>query len=160
MVLGIDPGYNIVGFAILEEKRGYHLRNCGVIRTDKSLSIFDRLVIIRKELLDLIGEYEIKHCAIERIYFSINKKSAIDVAQSRGVIIEAVRSKGISIYEYSPNQIKKAITGNGKADKQAIQTMVQKLLGLKEKIKQDDACDAVATAICHTQSYHLIKHIS
>ena len=159
MVLGIDPGYDIVGFAILEEKKGYHLKDCGIIRTDRNSSFFDRLVIVRKELLNLINDYKIKHCAIERIFFSINKKTAVDVAQARGVILEVVRSKGIDIYEYSPNQIKKAITGNGKANKRVVGEMVQKLLKLKEKIKQDDACDAVAAAICHTQSYHLMKYI-
>ena len=158
MILGIDPGYDITGFAVLDKGRRNRLIDCGVIRTEKGLAFFDRLVILRKELLDLIKGHRITDCAIERVYFSINKKSAIEVAGARGVTLEAIRSMGIAIYEYSPNQVKKAITGNGRADKRDMQVMVQTLLELKEAIKQDDACDAAAIAICHTQAQRAIKY--
>lgn len=160
MILGIDPGYDITGFAILKPGKQNNLIDCGVIRTEKALDFFDRLVILRRELLSIIKEHAITDCSIEEIYFSINKKTALKVAAARGVIAEAIRARGIVIEEYSPNQIKKAITGNGQAGKKEVQMMVQKLLGLKQAIKQDDACDAAAIAICHTQSNPLIKRLS
>lgn len=157
MVIGIDPGYDLIGFAVLDPSKQNQLVDCGVIHTDKKLDFFDRIVIIRKELLLILKEYAISDCSLEKVYFSINRKTAIKVVGARGVIAEAIRSQGIAIYEYSPNQIKKAITGNGHADKRDVQVMVQKLLGLKQAIEQDDACDAAAIAICHTYAYGLTR---
>ena len=152
MILGIDPGYDITGFALLNASSPYQLIDCGVIRTDKSLSFVERLVVLRQELLNLIEETKITDCGIEKVFFSVNKKSAIQVAQARGVVLEALTSLSIPIHEYTPSQIKKAITGSGRSDKKSIQLMVKKLLNLKTIIKQDDACDAAAIAICHAHA--------
>ncbi len=150
LFLGLDPGYERTGYAlILAEAKKYSLQDVGVIKTSKTLSFPERLLSLQNDLSALIQHQAIHSCAIEKIFFSSNVKTAIPVAMARGVLLVTLTSRKIAIAEYSPSQIKKAITGSGTADKKAIQLMLTRLLGLSEKILQDDAADAVAMALTH-----------
>ncbi len=147
-ILGIDPGYAIVGFAVLD-KSGHEksLIQVGVIRTDKDLPFAERLKEIFDDLTALLAEYKPDICSVEQIFFSKNVTTGIQVAQARGVILLALQNAGVEIREYSPSAMKLALTGDGKAHKAAIQKMVKLELGLAELPKPDDAADAVSLAL-------------
>ena len=149
MILGIDPGYGITGFAVIESEGQNTLIDHGTITTAANSYFYERLSEIKLGITELIKTYPITHCAIEKVYFNSNQKTATDVAQARGVIIESIYSNGVPITEYSPPQIKKAVTGTGNATKKDMQFMIQKLFNLLEPVKQDDACDAIGAAFCH-----------
>lgn len=149
-VLGIDPGTAIVGYGIIDYSlKKYEVMDYGCIFTDKSLDMEDRLVIIYDELTKLIEKFNPTHIAIEELFFFKNNKTVISVGQARGIIVLAGMKKGIKPVGYTPLQVKMGITGYGKADKKQVQTMVQKILGLKEIPKPDDAADALAIAVTH-----------
>ena len=149
-VLGVDPGIGITGYAVISCDSGKcRAKDIGVIKTPVGESLERRLLILRCELSAVLEKYKVSEASIERLYFSINKKTALDVAHARGVVMELLAGKDITVYQYSPNQVKKAITGNGKCGKSAIQKMVQKLLALPGPLNQDDAADAAANALCH-----------
>ncbi|MCK9444630.1 MAG: crossover junction endodeoxyribonuclease RuvC [Tissierellaceae bacterium] len=150
IILGIDPGIAIVGYSIVESK-GNSLKaiEFGSIKTDSKLNFPERVKIIYDRLSEIIEKYNPEDLAIEELFFNKNVKTAILVGQARGVEILAAVNKGLEVYEYTPLQIKQAIVGYGRAEKDQVQEMVKILLNLKEKPKPDDVADALAVAICH-----------
>ena len=153
IILGIDPGYAIVGFGIIEKfGSGIKVLDYGVITTPKDDPMPKRLNDIYNSLCALIEKYKPDCMAIEELFFQNNQKTAIAVAQARGVIELAGMQKIGSLYEYTPMQIKQALTGYGRADKNQIQQMVKTMLGLKGIPRPDDAADALAVALTHAQT--------
>lgn len=156
VVLGIDPGYARVGYGIIDyTKNKYRVLEYGSITTDVADSFPKRLNKIENELRDIISRYSIDSSSIEELYFNTNTKTAIKVAQARGVILNTLESCNISIYEYTPLQAKLAIVGYGRAEKAQVKEMVKKFLNLEKMPKLDDTTDALAIAICHTNCYRL-----
>lgn len=151
-ILGIDPGYAIVGFGVLNyDNYTTSVEDYGVITTPKEQEMPARLEHIFVAMQELIQTYKPDVVAIEELFFFRNLTTAIPVAQARGVIIVACKQSNIPIYEYTPLQIKQALTGNGRAEKKQIQYMVKVLLNLEKVPKPDDAADALAVAITHSQ---------
>lgn len=147
-ILGIDPGTNKIGYGIIKkDKNQFLLINYGCINI-KSKSINENLVKIQKEIEKLIQIYKPNIAAIEQIFFFKNKKTAINIAQSRGVIITTLMKANIEIKEFTPLQIKQSVCGYGKADKNQVQKMIKLIFKLKDVPKPDDAADAIATAFC------------
>lgn len=154
-IIGIDPGYAIVGYGILDYANGMFKKvNSGVILTKAKTQFEVRLQYIYAELSLILQETKPDHMAIERLYFTTNQKTAIDVAQARGVIVLAAVQNRIGVFEYTPLQIKQAIVGYGKAEKKQMINMVASILKLKEKPAIDDEADALAVAVCHAHSYN------
>ena len=152
-ILGIDPGTAIVGFSILDfENNKFKVIDFGCIYTDKDMPTEDRLCKIYSELSEIIKKYQPSEMAIEELFYFKNNKTVISVGQARGVIILCGRQNNLKINHYTPLQVKTGITGYGKAEKKQIQLMVQRILGLKEIPKPDDAADALAIAITHINS--------
>ncbi len=153
VILGIDPGYAIVGYGGIEYYNNkYHTLGYGAIITKPSQSFDLRLELIFCEINTILDKCKPDVVAIEKLYFQNNQKTAIDVAQARGVILLAVRLKNVPIYEYTPLQVKTAVTGYGKAKKEQVMDMTKRLLKLEKMPKLDDTADALAVAICHTQA--------
>lgn len=148
-IIGIDPGTGLLGFGIIETENGgkFRLVDGGVIRTPAKEDDAIRLQTIFEELTDIIASTKPSVMAVEKLYFAQNVTTAMTVAQARGVVLLAGKQAGLDIHEYTPLQIKQALTGYGRADKQQIQEMVRVMLGLKEIPKPDDCADALATAI-------------
>lgn len=152
-ILGIDPGTATTGWAVVEEKnKNPRLVACGCINTSKNKSDEERLVEIGRDLDSLIKKFRPGEAAIEDLFFFKNLKTAITVAQARGVILYEIKKNLIPLSSYTPLQVKQALTGYGRADKKQIQLMVKNILRLKCIPKPDDAADAVAIAICHLNS--------
>ncbi len=153
IILGIDPGYGILGFGVVE-KRGSSLKAIayGVIETPKVSRFPVRLKFIGEKIAELIAKYRPEAVSVEELFFQNNAKTAIMVAEARGVVLYVTESAGVPLYEYTPMQIKQAITGYGRADKQQMQNMVKLLLGLDKIPKPDDAADALAAAVTHAQT--------
>jgi len=152
-ILGLDPGTATTGYGVIEYERG-HL-SCvyyGCIKTPVGLEPAKRFNLIRKELVSIIKKYSPDRSAVEQLFFTKNVKTAISVSHARGVVLEALSAHGLPVYEYTPLQVKQAVTSYGKADKRQVQKMVQILLNLKETPKPDDAADALAVAICCAHS--------
>ena len=153
-ILGIDPGYAIVGFGVLEAQRGQaRLVRCGAINTPAGVPMPQRLVQIQEDLETLIHQFAPDVMAIEELFFNTNVTTGIGVAQARGVLLLAAERHGVPIYEYTPSQVKQAVVGYGKAEKRQVMDMTKRLLNLKAVPKPDDAADAVAIALCHARSY-------
>ncbi len=153
VVLGIDPGYAIVGFGAIEfYNYKYHTLGYGAILTQPTQSFDERLEKIFNEMNTIIEKSKPDVIAIEKLYFQNNQKTAIDVAQARGVILLSAKLKAIPIFEYTPLQVKSAVTGYGKAKKEQVMEMTKRLLKLEKMPKYDDTADALAIAICHTQA--------
>lgn len=150
-VLGIDPGTGILGFGVVEASKtdGVKLVGGGVIKTPVNQADGDRLKVIYDELSQIITELNPEVMAVEKLFFARNVSTAMSVAQARGAVLLCGRQHGLELFEYTPLQIKQALTGYGRADKQQIQAMVRAVLGLKETPKPDDCADALAVAICH-----------
>lgn len=152
-ILGIDPGYAIVGYGIIEYNAGkYYSVDYGSITTDAEMPFPMRLQHIYNELVSVIIKNDPDEMAIERLYFQNNQKTAIAVAEARGVILLASQMNNISISEYTPLQVKLAVTGYGQAKKPQVMEMTRRLLRLESVPKPDDTADALAMAICHAQS--------
>ena len=152
IVLGIDPGYAIVGWGVVRYERGrFAPLDYGAVLTPAGMDFSRRLEIIYDELLALIDRAKPDALAVEKLYFKNNQKTAIDVAQARGVILLAAKKRGVPLYEYTPLQVKSAVTGYGQAEKPQVMEMTRRLLGLREVPKPDDTADALAIAICHGQ---------
>lgn len=150
VIFGIDPGYAIVGCGVVRYERGnFTLLGYGAVTTDKDMNFNDRLVKIYDGICELLDRFKPDAVSIERLYFNTNQKTAIDVAQARGVIVLAVHQRGIPIYEYTPLQVKQSIVGYGRAEKNQVQEMTKLFLHLDKIPKPDDAADALAMAICH-----------
>lgn len=150
-ILGIDPGYGIVGYGIIDSNVGIDVVDYGVISTPKELSLPDRLEVIYSSLQSLINSYNPDVVAVEELFYFKNQTTVIPVAEARGVILLSCKKSGVPIYEYTPLQIKQALTGVGRAEKAQVQFMVKSILGLEKVPKPDDAADALAVAICHSQ---------
>ena len=155
-ILGIDPGTGILGFGVIEVMNGNErLVDAGVIRTPVHEDDVVRLQTIYDELTDIITQNKPDWMSVEKLYFVRNVTTAMTVAQARGVVLLCGSQAGLQIAEYTPLQIKMAITGYGRADKKQIQEMVRLHLGLSEVPKPDDCADALAAALTHAQSRKL-----
>lgn len=153
VILGIDPGYAIVGYGGIEYVfNKYRTLGYGAVTTDAGQSFDLRLEIIFNEMNRILDKCKPDVMSIEKLYFQNNQKTAIDVAQARGVILLAAKLKSVPIYEYTPLQVKTAVTGYGKAKKEQVMEMTRRLLNLEKMPKLDDTADALAIAICHTQA--------
>ena len=152
VILGIDPGIATVGFGIIEAEgsRNKFIR-CGAITTPAHQSLSFRLEQIYNDMSELITMFEPDAIAVEELFFNTNITTGISVAHGRGVILLAGQMSGVPMFEYTPLQVKQAITGYGRADKKQMMEMVRRLLNLKETAKPDDASDALALAICHAR---------
>lgn len=152
-IIGIDPGTGILGFGVIEAAQGRaNIIDAGVIRTPVKEDDAVRLEIIYDELTDIIASNKPEVMAVEKLFFAQNVTTAMTVAQARGVVLLAGRQAGLTIYEYTPLQIKQALTGYGRADKKQIQEMVKTILRLKTIPKPDDCADALAAAITHSMT--------
>ena len=153
-IIGIDPGTGILGFGIIESNKSGKatLVDGGVIRTPVKEDDAVRLQTIFDELTDIIIDTKPTEMAVEKLFFAQNVTTAMTVAQARGVVLLCGMQAGLKIAEYTPLQIKQALTGYGRAEKAQMQEMVRIILGLKETPKPDDCADALAAAICHAQS--------
>lgn len=153
IILGIDPGFGRVGYgAIRMENSKYQHMGNGTIETSCKDKFEQRLDIIYNCVTQIIIKCSPDAVAIEKLYFQNNQKTAIDVAQARGVILLAARKLNVPIFEYTPLEVKTVITGYGRAQKRQIIYMIKKLLNLEEMPKYDDAADALAIALCHAQT--------
>lgn len=154
LILGIDPGFAIVGFGLVETAGGkQRLVQCGAITTPAGEPLPTRLVQIADDMDLLLEQFRPDAMAIEELFFNNNITTGIGVAQARGVLLLAAERRQVPIYEYSPSQVKQAVVGYGKAEKRQVMDMTKRLLGLKHVPKPDDAADAVAIALCHARSY-------
>ena len=152
-ILGIDPGTGILGFGVIEvSKDKAQLVDGGVIRTPIKEDDAVRLQTIYDELTDVIMHTKPSEMAVEKLFFAQNVTTAMTVAQARGVVLLCAMQNKLKIAEYTPQQIKQALTGYGRADKKQIQEMVRVILGLKEIPQPDDCADALAAAICHSMT--------
>ena len=157
-VLGIDPGTATTGWAVIEEKSGcLYPVAYGYINTLKKDSESKRLLEINADLEKIIKKYKPKEAAIEKIFFFKNQKTVISVSQSRGAIILTLERKNVKVFDYTPLQVKQALTGYGRAEKKQIQIMAKNILGLKSLPRPDDTADAIAVAVCHLNSRGLNK---
>lgn len=153
IILGIDPGFAITGYGVLSyEGNKFKVMDYGVVRTTTDMLFSKRLCKLSDELDMIIDKYKPDAVAIEELFFNKNVKTAISAAHGRGVAVLCAAKKNINVYEYTPLQVKQAVVGYGRADKNQVQQMVKILLNLSEIPKPDDAADALAIAICHGNS--------
>lgn len=158
-VLGIDPSTQATGYGVLELKDGRTaVLGYGTIKPRRQAALPEKLLEIKAGIARLIGSFEPGEVAIENPFFGLNIKTAITLGQVRGAVLVAVAEHGRPLFEYSPLEIKKAVTGYGQADKRQVATMVRALLGLEDETMEEDASDALACAICHlnTRSFQKI----
>ncbi len=153
ILLGIDPGLAIVGWGVIEYKNN-HFRPLayGSITTPAGIPTATRLAIIHHDLSAIIDKYHPTEMAVEELFFTKNITTGIRVAEARGVILMTAEEKGLTLAEYTPNQVKQAVVGYGNADKNQVISMVTRILNLPEPPKPDDTADAIAIAICHAHS--------
>lgn len=153
IILGIDPGLATVGYGVIKSENSVSTPiDCGVILTPKDARLPDRLKMIEDSLIKIINRYKPDEIAMEELFFNTNSKTAIAVAEARGVTLLTCSKYTDKLFEYTPLQIKQALTGYGRADKQQIQAMVTRLLNLKKVPKPDDAADALAVALTHANT--------
>lgn len=152
LILGIDPGYAIIGWGVIRYERGRFIPvDFGAITTPAGMPFNRRLEVIYDEMTALLSRHTPDAVAVEKLYFQNNQKTAIDVAQARGVTMLALHKSGVPVFEYTPLQVKSAVTGFGQAQKPQVMEMTKRLLRLKAVPKPDDTADALAIAICHAQ---------
>ena len=152
-ILGIDPGYGITGFGLIEAERNqYKLLRCGAITTPAGMDFSARLEIIYNDMQSLLAVAKPDAVAIEELFFGQNVTTGIGVAQSRGVILLAIRQAGLEVAQYKPMQVKQAVVGYGNATKHQVMDMTKRILNLPQLPKPDDAADAIAIAVCHARS--------
>lgn len=153
VILGIDPGYAIVGYGAIRTEYGRFVPlEHGAIVTKAGENFNRRLEIIYDAMAEVLEKWKPQAVSIEKLYFTNNKTTAIGVAEARGVILLAIQKAGVPVYEYTPLQVKQAVTGYGQAQKPQVMEMTRRLLCLKEVPKPDDTADALAMAICHGQA--------
>jgi crossover junction endodeoxyribonuclease RuvC len=157
IIMGFDPGIATLGYGVIQKdiKGDIKPLDFGVITTPKDMAMSQRLCAIHDSIAALIQKFNPDAIAIEELFFNTNTKTAIQVAQARGIIILCSAKGCKKLYEYTPLQIKQAMTGNGRAEKRQIQFMVRMMLGLKNTPKPDDAADALAVALTHAQTNDL-----
>ena len=152
-ILGIDPGYGIIGFGLVDANRNhFQLLRCGAITTPAGMDFSARLEIIYEDMKQLLEVAKPDVVAIEELFFGQNVTTGIGVAQARGVILLAIRQAGLEVHSYKPAQVKQALVGYGNATKRQMQDMTMRLLHLNAMPKPDDAADAIAIALCHGRS--------
>ena len=152
-ILGIDPGYGIIGFGLVQADRNqYSLLRCGAITTPAGMDFSARLEIIYEDMRQLLEVAKPDVVAIEELFYGQNVTTGIGVAQARGVILLAIRQAGVEIASYKPAQVKQSVVGYGNATKHQVQDMTRRLLHLEKMPKPDDAADAIALAVCHARS--------
>lgn len=149
IVIGIDPGLATVGFGVIRKEDGITPVSYGCIRTSSEKQTSERLLEIYIEINALFDKYCPNAVAVERLFFNKNVTNAMSVSEARGVIFLAAQQRNIPLFEYTPNQIKQAITGSGRADKKQMQEMIKRLLSLDEVPQPDDAADGLSIALCH-----------
>ncbi len=156
-ILGIDPGTGILGFGVIDinPQGKAKLVDAGVIRTPVKQADSYRLETIYNELTEIIKQHKPEELAVEKLFFAQNVTTAMSVAQARGIVLLCGQQHKLKLSEYTPQQIKQALSGYGKADKKQIQEMVRVVLSLKEIPKPDDCADALAAAICHAMQRKL-----
>lgn len=155
-ILGIDPGTGILGFGVIETVgRTVKMVDAGVIRTKVHQPEPERLLAIYEGLREIVADTKPAVCSVEKLFFARNVTTAMTVSQARGVVLLVAQQHGLSVFEYTPMQIKLALTGYGKADKKQVQEMVRILLKLKDIPKPDDCADALAAALTHNTQHHL-----
>lgn len=156
-ILGIDPGYAIVGYGVLEYD-GYSFRplGYGAITTAAGAEFHLRLMDIYNDMMTVIDKFKPDAMSVEKLFFNTNLKTGIDVAQARGVIVLAAAICGVPVYEYTPLQVKQSVVGYGRAEKKQVMEMTRSILKLGSVPKPDDTADALALAICHGHSSHLM----
>lgn len=149
-ILGLDPGYAIVGYGVIEHDRGKNIYiGHGAVTTPAGMELSLRLMEIHQDICTLIDKYKPEAVAIEQLFFNTNVTTGINVAQARGVIVLACAEKGVPIAEYTPLQVKQAVVGYGRAEKKQVMELTRIMLGLQAVPRPDDAADALAIAICH-----------
>jgi crossover junction endodeoxyribonuclease RuvC len=150
IILGIDPGLASTGYGVLRcDASRYRYVDHGMITTSAQETVGQRLLAIRRAILDVLKTFAPDEAAVETVYFSKNSSSAIPVAQARGVILCTLEEKGVPFAEYTPQELKQAVIGRGKAEKRQMQEVMRILLGLAEPPSPDHAADALAAAFCH-----------
>jgi len=158
IILGIDPGFAIVGVGIIEYKGNkFNVLDYFALTTKAHTPIEERLKIIYEGIKETIDRYNPDFIAVEELFFNNNAKTAIQVGQARGVILLAGVNAGVPIYEYTPLQVKQSVVGYGRADKTQVQQMIKAILNLNKVPKPDDVADALAIAVCHAHSYKMVK---
>lgn len=157
LTIGIDPGTAITGYGLVLESSAGNLSvvDYGVITTSSKMEMANRLVLIYEELRRVVEKHQPDVAAVEKLFFQKNVRTAISVGQARGVAILALAQSGLAVSEYTPLEIKQAVTGYGGADKHQMQSMVKALLNLGELPQPDDAADALAVAICQLHSHKM-----
>ena len=159
-ILGIDPGFAITGYSIVDYiGNKFKLITSGAILTEAHTPFSTRLEKINKELEQIILDFKPDAMSIEELFFNNNAKTAINVAQARGVILVTAINKDIPIYEYTPLQVKQSVVGYGRADKKQVQSMVKMILNEEKLPKLDDTTDSMAIAICHAHSYKFVQNV-
>lgn len=152
-IIGIDPGYAIVGFGVLDYAGSdFHVVNFGAITTEAHTPFDLRIKTIYDDMCEVLDKYKPDEMGIEKLFFNTNQKTVIDVAQARGVILLSAIERGIKVCEYTPLQVKQAVVGYGRAEKKQVQELTRSMLRLKEVPKPDDTADALALAITHGHS--------
>lgn len=159
-ILGIDPGYAILGWGVVEMKgNSFKALKYGAVTTPAGMDMTDRLKIIYNDLMTIIAEEEPDIASVEELFFNTNTKTAIMVGQARGVALLACANSGLPVYEFTPLQIKQGLVGYGRAEKKQVQMMVKTILGLQSVPKPDDTADALAAAICCGHSANSIDKL-
>jgi crossover junction endodeoxyribonuclease RuvC len=159
--MGIDPGLSRCGYGVIESDGGQGTAvAAGVLRTDPAQEVAQRLLTLRDDLAGLLSVHRPDVVAVERVLFQHNVQTAIPVAQAAGVVMMEAQHAGCRVVEYSPNQVKQAVTGMGGADKQQVQRMVKTLLGMSRPLRPADVADALAVALCHLAYAPLIARVS
>ena len=152
-ILGIDPGYALMGFGVIEQKGNrFHTVDYGSISTGPSATMPERLKFLYSSLMEIIADTEPDCAALEELFYNTNARTVINVGQARGVAVLACVNSGLDLAEYTPLQVKQALVGYGRAEKKQVQQMVRALLNLEKVPKPDDTADALAVAICHANS--------
>ena len=153
IILGIDPGYAIVGWGVIDYTANrFSVIDYGAVTTEAKTPFNRRLEMVFDGVSEIITRYRPSALAIEKLFYNTNAKTVIDVAQSRGVINLAAVKNGVEIFEYTPLQVKQSVVGYGRAEKKQVQQMTKMLLHLKEVPRPDDTADALALAICHAHA--------
>lgn len=148
-MLGVDPGTRRAGFAVLEVRGGaLHARVLGTIRLPAGWALARRLSRLGDEILALVRRHRPQEVSVEQAIYAQNVRTALALGQARGVLLYAAASAGLAVHEYSPREVKRAVSGNGNASKEQVQGMVRRLLGLR-RLPEADAADAAALALCH-----------
>ena len=157
-ILGIDPGLATIGFGVVDYSGNkFSVVEYGTVMSQAGFSLPERLKAVYDDMSFIIDKFKPDETAVEQLFFNTNAKTAITVGQARGVLILAAANAGLPVYEYTPLQVKQAVVGYGRADKNQVQQMVKSILSLGAPPKPDDAADALAVAICHAHSIGMLK---